>query len=194
MTTEKPQKNVRIILGAGGVSALALVLLGILSKPAYTSVTTAAIMWSLASLSMIILGVTFIHVRRLFKTPVAHLVAALLFIKAALVVIPLFVVYQEAAGFMDALQHFRNGVDLLFLLLTAWVAFRGRKTLGAIFSNLITAALALASLGLLANHILLRLSGSVPGFLGWTIILSTLLGIAGLGVGFIWLAVRNPRP
>lgn len=65
--------------------------------------------------------------------------------------------------------------------------------LGIVFSRFIAAALAVASLGLLANHILLWLSGSVPLSLGWIIIFSTLLGIAGLGAGFIWVAVRNPR-
>ena len=172
---------------------MVMVVLGILSKPAYASVVEAAVMWSSAGLSMIVLGVAFIHIRNLLETPAAYLVAAVLFVKAILVVIPLFIVYEEAAAFMYALQYFRYGVDVLFLLLTAWVAFRGRALLGNVFSRFIAAALAVASLGLLANHILMWLSGSVPLSLGWIIIFSTLLGIAGLGVGFIWLAVRKTR-
>ena len=192
MTDDISQKD-RIYLLAGGVAALAVVILGIFTKTAYQSVVAAALMWSAGSLSMIVLGVAFITVRRLFDTPVAFLAAALSFTKAILVVIPLFVVYRHAAGFMDFLYHFKNVVDVVFLGATAWVVFCGRKALGMYFSLPTTALLTLAALGLAANYIILYSSGSVPAFLKWTIILTTLPGFFGVGVGVIRLAVINPR-
>jgi len=190
---EKAATDNRALLVAGGAAALALVLLGILTKTTYKSVAVAAMIWSAASLSMVVLGVTFIAVRRRFETPVALLVAPLLFVKAVLVVFPLFIIYKQAAGFMDVLNHFENVVDVLFLGATAWVVFCGRRTLGKAFSLPTAALLSLATLGLLIDHLLLYLNGSVPAFLAWTIILSTLLGFFGLGIGFIRLAFRNPR-
>ena len=189
--TEKISQKTRIVMGAGGVAALVMVVLGILSKPAYASVVKAAVMWSSAGLSMIVLGIAFIHIRNLLKTPAAYLVAAVLFVQAVLVVVPLFIVYEEAADFMNALQCFRNGVDVLFLVLMAWVVYCGQPVLGGILSRFIAAALTLAALGLLANHIVPWLSGTFSVFLSWMIVLSTLLGIAGLGAGFIWLAVKG---
>jgi hypothetical protein len=190
---KKTAADSRTILFAGGVAALAVVILGIFTKTAFQSVVAAALMWSAASLSMIILGVAFIAVRRLFETPAAILVAALLFTKAVLVVIPLFAIYKHAAGFMDVLYHLKNVVNVVFLGATAWVVFCGRTVLGMYFSLPTAALLALATLGLATNHIILYSSGSVPAVLGWTIILTTLLGIAGLGAGFIWLAFRRER-
>jgi hypothetical protein len=119
------------------------------------------------------------------------LVAALLIVKAILVAFPLFIVFEESIAFMVALRHFRNGVDLLFLLSTAWVAYCGRKALGNVFAGLIAGAFTLAATGLLANYLYLRQSGTFPVFLTWVTIVSTLLGVAGLGAGFIWLAFRR---
>lgn len=192
-------KRKRIILGAGGVAALTMVLLGILNKPAYHSLLAAAVMWSLASLSMIILGIAFIHMRSIFKTKASYLAAAVLFIKAVLVVIPLFVVYEDAEYFMNAMQILRSLVDALFLLTAAWVVYCGRELLGGIVSKLITAMLTIAPLSLLAHYVVTWLSlvtwqsGLGWAFLTWVTILSTLLGTGGLGASLIWLAVRNPR-
>jgi hypothetical protein len=190
---EKTATDNRAVLGAGGVAAIALVVLGIFTKTAYKSVAAAAVVWSAASLSMVVLGVTFIAVRRRFETPVALLVGPLLFLKAVLVVFPLFIIYKQAAGFMDVLTHFENVVDVLFLGVTAWAVFCGRRVLGKALSIPTAALLSLATLGLLTSHPLRHLNGSVPAFLAWTIILSTLLGFFGLGIGFIRLAFRNPR-
>ncbi len=192
MAHEKLLERERLILGLGGLAALALVVLGIFTKTTYKSVTAAALIWSAASLSLIVLGVAFIAVRRRLETPAALLVAPLLFVKAVLVVVPLFIIYKQAAGFMDVLHHFEKVVDVLFLGATAWVVFSGLRVLGKAFSLPTAALLSLATLGLLTNHLLLYLNGWVPAFLAWTIILSTLLGIAGLGLGLVWLAVRNP--
>ena len=183
----------RITLGAGGAAALAVVILGIFTKTAYQSVIAAALMWSAASLSMIVLGVAFFAVRRLFEAPVANVVAALLFIKAVLVVFPLFMTRGFPAGLMEFLYHFKNVVNVLYMGMTAWVVFHGRVLLGKGFSLPVVALLSLATLGLLSSHLFLYLDGSVPAFIGWTTILTTLLGVAGMGAGFIWLAVRNPR-
>lgn len=188
---EKTAADSRTILFAGGAAALALVVLGIFTKTAYRSVTAAALMWSAASLSMIVLGVAFINVRRLFDTPVAVVVAVLLFIKAVLVVIPLFMTRGFPVGIMDVLYYFKNVVNVLYMGMTAWVVFRGRVVLGKGLSLPVVALLAPATLGLLASHLFLYLDGSVPAFLGWTTILTTLLGIAGLGAGFIWLALKQ---
>jgi hypothetical protein len=192
-------KRGRIILGAGGVAALAMVLLGILNKPAYHSLLAAAVMWSLASLSMIILGIAFLHLRSIFKTKAAYLAAAVLLIKAVLVVIPLFVVYKDAEYFMNAMQIVRSLVDALFLFAAAWVVYCGRPLLGGIVSRLITALLTIAPLSLIAHYVITWLSlvtwqsGLEWAFLTWVVILSTLLGTAGLGASLIWLAVRTPR-
>jgi hypothetical protein len=181
----------RAVLFAGGAAALVVVILGIFTKTAYRSVIAAALMWSAASLSMIVLGVAFVAVRRLFETPLAVVVAVLLFIKAVLVVFPLFMTRGFPAGLMEFLYHFKNVVNVLYMGMTAWVVFRGRVVLGKGLSLPVVALLTLATLGLLASHIFLYLDGSVPPFLGWTTILTTLLGIAGVGVGLIWLAFRR---
>ena len=181
----------RVILFAGGAAALAVVLLGIFTKTAYKSVTAAALMWSAASLSMIVLGAAFVAVRRLFETPLAIVVAVLLFIKAVLVVFPLFMTRGFPACLMEFLYHFKNVVNVLYMGMTAWVVFCGRAVLGKGISLQVVALLALATLGLLVSHIFLYLDGSVPAFIGWTTILTTLLGIAGMGAGFIWLAFRR---
>jgi len=180
----------RAVLGAGGAAAIALVVLGIFTKTAYKSVTAAALMWSAASLSMIVMGVAFMAVRRRFKTPVAVVVAVLLFIKAVLVVFPLFVTREFPASMMVFLYHFKDAVNVLYMGMTAWVVFCGRVALGKGFSLPTAALLSLAALGLLISHLLRQLNGSVPAFLAWTIILSTLLGFFGLGAGFIRLALK----
>ena len=130
MTTWLQPKHERKILGAGGAAALAVVLLGIFTNTAYKSVTAAALMWSAASLSMIVMGVAFVAVRRLFETPVAVVVAVLLFIKAVLVVFPLFMTRGFPVGLMEFLYHFKNVVNVLYMGMTAWVVFRGRAVLG----------------------------------------------------------------
>jgi len=191
-------KRERLILGSGGLAALALVILGIFNQPAYSSLIAAAVMWSLASLSMIVLAVTFIHIRRLFDTPAVYLAAAVLFIKAVMVVIPLFVVSADAESFVGVMQIIRSAVDILFLSVSAWVAYCGRPVLGGIVSRLIAAMLTIAAMGIIANFIitwlsLLALTCPVFPLLHWVVILSVLLGTGGLGASFIWLAVRNPR-
>jgi hypothetical protein len=190
---EKTATDNRAVLGAGGVAAIALVVLGIFTKTAYESVTAAFLMWSAASLSMIVLGAAFITARRRLETPAALLVAVLLFIKAVLVVTPLFVWHGRAVSFMVVLYHFKNVVNVVFMGTTAWVIFRGRRVLGKAFSLPTAALLILATMGFLTNYLLLYLNGPVPAFLAWTIILSTLLGFFGLGVGFIRMTFRNPR-
>jgi hypothetical protein len=189
--TEKMTTGNRTFLGIGGVAALALVILGIFNKPAYSSLVAAAVMWSLASLAMIALGVAFIRIRSVFETPVVYAAAAVLFLKAVLVVIPLFIVCKEEEMFLSALAGVRNGVDILFLALTAWIAYCGRPMLGGPVSRLIAALLTVAALCLFASHIVIWLSGRAYRYLSWVIIVSTLLGIGGLGAGFIWLAVRR---
>jgi len=192
MTDKKTTVN-RAILVTGGVAALALVILGIFNQSSYSSIVAAAIVWSLASLSMIALGIAFIHIRRVFETPAAYLASAVLFIKAVLVVIPLFVEYADA----EVMQVIRSAIDILFMAATAWVMYCGRPLLGGIVSRLIAAMLTIASLGLIAKFIvawwsIISWQSCVESALvNWAVILSTLLGTGGMGASFIWLGVRR---
>lgn len=193
VTTEIPGRA-RKILFAGGLAALALVLLGLLNKQAYTNLALAAVMWSAAGVAMVVLGISFITVRRLFDTPLALLAAALLFLKAVLVVLPLLVTCREAAGFMDVAGHVRTGADFLFMLSVAWVVFRGRKMMGVQISYATAFALFLATLGLAASRIIVLLSGSTSAFLALAVLILVFLGFAGLGAGFIRMALRRAVP